>query len=467
MLPNVTNKILDGAMGVQGADSTGNFAAVGVAANFGGGIRMFSDRDEVEKSIGDGPLRDLLVSALSIAKTTVYAVALEGTISGTVSEVAAAKTGTGTVTTEGKPRNEYDVTIEILSEGALNEATFRVVIDGLPGKRITVPGGDGKYAIPGTGITLTFSPGGGTFKEGDTFSFKTTAPAATNGEILTAVNSIIDAKVSIEFIAVAGVTAAPMWASLASTAELAAEKFQYIHIVAQARPKGATETLDQYVMALAGTERGTVVSTRLSVCAGWVTEADANGQIDERGIIGLYCGRVASVGVHEGPDAVKFGGITAATAILPEGLNDAHIETLTNAGYVTVRQIAGLKGIYFTSGRIMCEDGSDYDLVERRRVMDKGCRLVREAQLFYLNDTVKVGKDGSPEGIKMLVAISQAPLATMKSDGEISDGYIVVPEGQNILSTKKLRFKIRIVPLGKLAYIENEIAYSNPALGGE
>jgi hypothetical protein len=134
---------------------------------------------------------------------------------------------------------------------------------------------------------------------------------------------------------------------------------------------------------------------------------------------------------------------------------------------VTVRKITGLKGIYITSGQIMSEEGSDFDLVERRRVMDKACRLVRAAQLPSLNDSVRVGRDGSPEGLKMLIAKSQSPLEIMKTDQEISDGYVTVPEGQNILSTKKLRFKIRIVPLGKLAYIENEIAYSNPALGGE
>jgi hypothetical protein len=53
----------------------------------------------------------------------------------------------------------------------------------------------------------------------------------------------------------------------------------------------------------------------------------------------------------------------------------------------------------------------------------------------------------------------------MITNKQISDGYIAIPEGQNILSTKTLRTKIRIVPLGKMSYIENEIAYSNPALG--
>jgi hypothetical protein len=174
---------------------------------------------------------------------------------------------------------------------------------------------------------------------------------------------------------------------------------------------------------------------------------------------------LAQRSVHQGPDATRYGSIKAATALKPEGLNDGHIEALKNAGYITVRKITGLTGIYITSGQMMSEQGSDYPLVERRRVMDKACRQIRSAQLFYLNDGVAVGADGSPEGLEMFIAQSESPLRIMKTNREIADGYVVIPPGQNILSTSTLRTKIRIVPLGKMSYIENEIAYSNPALG--
>jgi hypothetical protein len=469
MLPGIKNNILDGAMGVQGAQADGRFAAIGVAAQFGQGILTFTDPEQVEPAIGDGPLRDLLVSALSISRTSVSAIALEGTLPGTKTEVTpdAANTGVGTITVSGNPRNEYDISVEIVSGGGLNEATFRVTIDALPGKLSTVPDGDGRYAIPGTDLTIQFNPGEGSFAEGDSFSFSTTAPSATNGEVLAAIDEIIRAKLSIEWIAIAGISAAPLWAALATKAAGAAEVYQYLFFVAQARYKGASETLDQWVNALCGAERGSVASTRLEVCAGWIEEADSNGQIDERGLIGVYCGTLAARKVQDGPDAVKFGGIAAATALKPDGLNDGHIENLKNAGYVTVRKYVGLKGIYITSGQMMSEEGSDYDLVERRRVMDKACRNLYVAQLPAVNDTVAIGKDGSPEGIDMFVAKSQAPLETMKTNREISDGYVVVPPGQNILADKKLRTKVRIVPLGKMSYIENEIAYKNPALGGD
>ena len=468
MLPGIKNRILDGAMGVQGAQADGNFAAIGVAEKHGGGILTFNDPDQVEKAIGDGPLRDLLVSALSIARTSVSVIVLEGTIPGTVSAVepGGENKGEGTVTVSGKPRNDYGITVKIEAGGGLNEAAFRLEIDGLPGKLITVPDGEAKYEIPGTGLTIQFDPGVGVFAEGDTFSFSTTAPSATNGEVLEAVSAIFDAKLSIELIAVAGVSAAPLWAACATKADGAAEMYQYIFFVFQGRYFKKGETTDAWVNALCGAERGSTAHPRIQVCAGYIEEADPNGQVDIRGMIGTYCGTVASRRVQDGPDAVKFGGISAATAIKPDDLNDGHIEKLKDAGYVTVRKYVGRKGIYVTSGQMMSEEGSDYDVVERRRVMDKACRNLYIAQLPAVNDTVKIGKDGSPEGLEMFIALSENPLDLMVLNQEISSGYVFIPPGQNILSDKTLRTKVRIVPLGKMSYIDNEIAYKNPALGG-
>ncbi|MDR3019890.1 MAG: DUF2586 domain-containing protein [Treponema sp.] len=467
-LPGIKNEILDGAMGVQGAQADGRFAAIGVAEKHGQGILTFNDPDQVEKAIGDGPLRDLLVSALSISRTAVSVIALEGTMPGAVSEVTPGtdNKGVGTISVSGSPRNEYKISISIEASGGLNEAAFRITIDNLPGKMITVPDGDGKYEIPGSGLTLEFNLGAGGFVEGDIYSFSTTAPGATNGEVLAAIDKMLEAKLSIEFIAIAGISASPLWAALATKAIGAAEMYQYLFFVAQARYMGSKETLDAWINALCGIERGSVGSTRLQVCAGWIEEADANGQLDTRGLIGTYCGTLAARKVQDGPDAVKFGGIAAATELKPDGINDGHIENLKNAGYVTARKYVGRKGIYITSGQMMSEEGSDFDLVERRRVMDKACRNLYVAQLPAVNDTVSIGKDGSPEGIEMFVAKSQAPLEIMKTNREISDGYVIVPPGQNILADKKLRTKVRIAPLGKMSFIENEIAYMNPALGG-
>jgi hypothetical protein len=264
MLPDVKNKILDGAMGVAGAQAAGIFAAVGVSAIPSNGILTFVDAGDVDGKIGDGPLRDLIVSALSIARTTVYAIALEGSIAGSLPAVtpATANTGGGTLAVSGSPRNEYDVSVEIVSPGGLNGAAFRVTIDGAAGKVITVPD-NGEYVIPNTGITLAFSAEGAAFAAGDMFTFSSAAPQAANGEVLAAVDKILDAKLPIEWIAVAGISSAPLWAALAAKAEGAEAVYQYLFFVVQARYRNTNETVDQWVSALAGTERGSTVSSRL------------------------------------------------------------------------------------------------------------------------------------------------------------------------------------------------------------
>jgi hypothetical protein len=36
--------------------------------------------------------------------------------------------------------------------------------------------------------------------------------------------------------------------------------------------------------------------------------------------------------IYQGPDAVRYGSISAATALKPDGLNDGHIEKLKKSG---------------------------------------------------------------------------------------------------------------------------------------
>lgn len=471
-LPDVRNKIRDGALGARGADATGIFGAVGVAAHYGGGIRILSDPADAAEALGDGPLRDLVVSALSVAGTICYAVALEGSTPGTLSDVTAgsANAGAGSVAVSGTPRNDYTVRVIIVEKGGLNDAVFRVEIDGVMSKKFTVPDTPGTFDIPGTGITLTFSEGtasGGEeqFEMDDEFSFSSTAPTASNSEVLSGVDLLLNSSYNFEWISIAGVSSAPLWAALAVKAAGAEEAHRYIHFKAQARYLADEETVDAWVAALAGDERGSTVGGRVQVYAGWVTEADAGGAVDRRGLLNLGNGLSARREVHEPIDAVRYGGVPGVVELLPDGLNDGHIKTLSDAGYVTARNIIGLNGVYITRGNMLAEETSDFQLEERRRVMDKACGLVRSAQLMYLNDTVEIGADGSMEGITMFQKISEQPLNQMVDAGEISGGTVYIDPYQDILSTEKIVTRIRITPLGKMSEIENVISYHNPLLG--
>ena len=468
---HVNNSILDGALGVQPAASTGIFGAVGVAAaGYGGGILILTNPSDAQEKLLAGPLRDLIVSALSLANTTVYAVPLVGSVDGAVSAIVKSldATGTGTLTVLGLPRNDYSVVLEVKCSGALNEASAIVTVDGIASSRFTIPE-NGEYELPGTGLTLKFTIGAEevSFVAGDVYSFTTSAPAATNAELLGAIDLLLQSSYAFEWIAVAGLSDAPLWAALAVKAVGAESFYRYIHFKAQARYLSDAETVDQWVAALTGDERGLTVGGRVQVYAAYIVQADPFGATDLRGALGLACGMSARRDVQEPVDAVRHGSVSGVVKLLPVGINGGHIDALDNAGFATLTTYIGLTGAYITHGRMFAEGTSDYGLEERRRVMDLACHRIRTAQLTYLNDTVSIGADGSMEGIEMFKAISQQVLNDMASAGQISSGEIEIDPYQNILSNETIETRVKIVPLGKMTYIENVISYANPVLEEE
>jgi hypothetical protein len=470
VLSKITNTIKDGSLGASSASSSAVFAVIGVSSIVPADIVGLSDPAKIGDKFGDGPLRDFLAGAFSLSAPTAYCKALAGTKDGTVSSITSVKSSTGAVAVSGKPRNEYDVVVSIVESGALNEGVFNVSVDGVSGGKVTIPAAPGTYDIPGTGLTLTFTPGSPTggakaFVAGDTYSFDTTAPEASNAEILAAVDAVLAAKLSISAIYIAGVSASPLWAALAAKMIEQEAKNKFLFCYCQARGPAADETEDAWVGALCGTERGSTLSTRVGVVAGWIRESDSfNGQLDERGALGKYAGRLAAIAVQNNPDWVGLGSIPGAEEILPVGLSDANIDRLQTAGYVACRRYNEIEGIYFAAGRLLSAETSDYKTIANRRVMDEACRKVVEKQISFLNSDVGLASDGSPEGLAMFKAQCTAPLREMEIAKKISDYEFVIPDGQAILTDETLRTKVRIVPRGKMSYIENEISYKNPAI---
>lgn len=462
----VNNKILDGALGVSPAPATGIFGAVGVCAKPTGGIITLTTAADAKEKLVDGPLCDVIVQALSMASTTVYAVGLEGTTKGTIGQVAHAGTGKASVSASGSPRNDYEVIVTIEEGGLLNNAVAHITLDGVDQKHFTIPTG-GTYEIPNTGITLTFTAAEESeFVTGDTYTFMTEAPKATNAEILAAVDKLLSSAYDFEWIAVAGVSDATLWAALDTKATEAMNNYRYIHFKCQGRYLDEDETVDDWVTALTGDERGTTVGGRIQVCAAWVECSDPYGAIDVRGALGWSCGMSAQKDVMEPVDHVGSSALSGILKLMPEGINDGHINALDNAGYLTLCQYIGLTGVYITHGRMFAEATSDFGLEERRRVMDLACKNVRIAQLSYINSTVAIGADGSAEGLDMFRAVTEQVLDNMVAAGQISGYEVEIDENQDLLSTETLRTRIRITPLGKMSFIENEISYNNPNLSG-
>lgn len=467
ILKDVDIAVKDGGLGrvAAGADVLG---VVGVGSVTQKGVVSISSFDEVKTKVGDGPLRDFLEGVFSQVAVPCYARVLPGSTAGTITAVTAkaGNKGVGTLAAAGKPANAYTVSVAVVNSGGLNAATFRVTRNGLKGKEVTVPA-NGTYLVPDTGITLTFSAGNpaGTnvsFSKGDSFTFSSAAPSATNGELLAGVDALTDKAVAYRHIAVAGVTASAFWASFAAKLDKLTDSHRWLWGSAGVRARKSGDTTDAYVDDLTGSERGSVVSKRLMVCAAWVEQADIEGYKGDRNAHGKLIGRIFGVGVAVSPGWTRLGPLTGVESLLYE-VTPTQIKALEDAGYATLRYYDGKKGVYVSDSHLMTEETSDFDTSVKIEVMNKACRLVREAQFPYLKQGFDVLSDGRVPELSQVQAAGEQALDTMRREGEISSGRIELDEKQNILSTKKVTEKIAIVPRGQVDEISATIQFENPA----
>ncbi|MCL6612629.1 MAG: DUF2586 family protein [Peptococcaceae bacterium] len=466
MLPDVRVNVLDGGLGVVPPGTAGLQAKVGVcSAGTVNEIVSISDPADVSSKFGTGPLADALYDAFAAGASIVYAVRASGDVAGTVGEVSSVKTGQGNMTAAGSPLDEYEVVVEIVDPGAKNVATFKYSLDGGDNfsSKITVPTGL-TYDIPGTGITLTFSEyvtdPSQSFLAGDKYTFSATAPSASVNSVNAAIDALLNSNYKYEFIHVVGPSDNSMWAALDAKAAAAQSNYRFIHFLAEARGPNAGETVDQWATALLAM-KANFASSRVSICAGrFEMICMGTGRQVNRNGAGIYSGRVSSIPVGISPGKVMYGPLPSVVGLRPAGINDGHILSLDEAGFITFRQYVGLSGFYVTNGRIAAESVSDYKYVELRRPMDKACALVRAAALQF--EHAEIDPLDMEKSLTAMEAVLTAPLDAMAGAKDISRGRVVIPRNQDILATSKLRVKVRIVPLATLREIELEIGFENP-----
>lgn len=459
-LPDAYISITDFGLGILPGGSAGITAKVGVSSKGRvNQIALLSDSDQIAETFGTGVLVDSLGDSFSGGSKQLYAVRAAGDIAGTkstVTKTAASVDDTGTVTVSGNPLDKYDVKIDIVSGGTLNVATFKYSLDGGTNysAAVTVPTA-GTFVLPDTGLTLTFE---GTYVAETTFAFTTTAPQASMASIIAAVNVLLDSALAYESIHVCGESDQALWTAMDVLMKQAEGDYRYIYCNCDAPYMNAGETVDEWVQRLIAM-RADFASTRVQVHAAFGTVTDMlTGKQVVRNLGGIIRGYVCTLKRQESPGKVEKGGLSGVVNIQPEGLNNAHILALDNAGFTTVRKFIGLNGTYVTNGRMMSENGSDYEQEENRRVMDRSCELVRSQSLK------KVKAEADEEGIKTLEAFLTHALADQIGDGEITSGTVVIPEGQDLYATSKIRVKIRIVPIPIMRFIEIDIGLTNPFL---
>ncbi|MEM9423165.1 MAG: DUF2586 family protein [Spirochaetota bacterium] len=469
ILNDVDFTVRDGALG-RALGGDGTLALIGVGSIAQSEVVSLGGFDDVKKKIGYGPLRDFLVDFFSETRAAVSALVLPASTVGTVGSVTAASgnSGVGGLAASGAAHNAHKILVEITEKGGLNGAAFRLKVDGLLGEVLTVPQ-NGSYREPISGVSFSFSAGSPTgaqvsFAKGDSWSLETTAPKASNAQILAGLDKLKHQSGIFRHIAVVGVTDKAFWAAFAQKLEEFSLSHKWTWGSVQARYKASSDSsTDAYVNALAGLERGSTESKRLMICGSWYEGADSEGFTDVRPMHGKLLGRIFAVGVATSPGWVALGAAKGMEKISPFDVNEAQVKKLTDAGYATLRCYDGLRGVYFYDSFLAVKPSSDFATSTRIEVLNKAMRLVRTAQLPYLRRGFDVLPDGRVPELSLIKSAAELALDKMVQGKEISGYEIILADTQNILATEKVKETIKIVPRGQVNAIEGVVEFANPA----
>lgn len=321
-----------------------------------------------------------------------------------------------------------ELLIQIVRPGARNEGTYRVSVDGGDnyGKTRTIPV-DGEVTLADCGVRLVFPEG--QYAGGASYTCELMPPAPSIIDVMAALERPL-ALYDVEFVHVAGPSDSVDWSAAAAKAEERWNAHQPTYFKMEARLPYEGEDLNDYAAYLKA-ERQNFAARFVQVCAQYGEITDANGTRKRRNWCGLQAGRTMAIPVMRATGRVKDGPVSQGN--LPEGW-EAVQPILEEAGYITAKKYAGLKGAYWGDSRTMAEDTSDYQYEEVLRTTFKAVRKMRLAALKSMYD--EMGDPLMPDdrsGEAYLQAEIENALDTMTKarPKELAAYKVVIPRGQD------------------------------------
>lgn len=470
-IPEASLSIRDGGLGLADGENNGIVALIGACSSGTANTPYeFTDAQTARDTLGSGPMVELGARILALAGGPVVFVKAPSSTAGAAAAPVATKTGTATLgTPAGGSLDAVDGIVTIVAAGATlvaGTATFKYSLDGgrTYSPEIALPV-SGVYAIPNSGLTLTWTYTSGTaFVAGDSWTFTATGPSYTLSEATTAIDALIaDASKSFFLVHVVGpastaANAATMFAAIeAKMVAAATSNYRYARAIIET-PDVSDATLQAAFLTTAG--------TRTMVSGGWAyMTSQTNGVAFKRPIAWQVSTRAAQVPPNEDLGRVRTGPDTGIVSLVRDEYKTPGLDA---SGFVTSRTHVGKTGFYLTHGRLMVAAGSDFKYLQYGRVMDIACAEIRAAQLEFLNDSVRVtrstGRILEIDANNVESYIEGRVRSKVTEPGYASSVSVEVERTTNVLTTQKLVVRYRIVPLAYFKTIEGEVAFTNPAI---
>lgn len=308
---------------------------------------------------------------------------------------------TGTMTVSGSPYDAYDVSIQIVTGGALGTATFRVSlgnVNGVPlfdGNVYLIPAG-GSVVLPQTGLTLTFA---GTFDADDLFSFATTAPTSTLADVSAAMTYFLARPEQASLIAIAGeipVIQLPAWiAAMQSFGNQLENARKYCRILLEYAPPASGQTNPQWATQVSGI-LAPLAATRVSVFGGQdnMVSSLPLPQLGRFGICngnrGLFARLLALPAGVMPDDQTLAGAINGIVEAYQTDVAGSLAAARSSYNYL----LTGIPGVQ-ADGLLLDAPTGDFTYITYGRVLDLGMFYGYALQTRFLNTAQQRNPDGT------------------------------------------------------------------------
>jgi hypothetical protein len=169
---------------------------------------------------------------------------------------------------------------------------------------------------------------------------------------------------------------------------------------------------------------------------------------------------------------VSRGAIAGVNITDDNGNPDEHDESINPGGddarAVTARTHTLYPGVYVNRPRLYSPDGSDYQLVPHRRVINLAHDALTSYFTIRLSKPVKVNKDTGyileSEALEIEAGATAAMRSALLAKPKASAVSFTLSRFDNILSTKTMTGSARVTPLAYPETFNLDVGFVNPAL---
>lgn len=477
MWSKVNEKIIDGTSGLS--PNSGPIAIVVGTSTKGtlGKAISLGKKSDVASDLGYGTLSSrILDMQKTMADVSILAIPTEQTDAGTFSEIK--KIGAHQITTERTPLYTSDLKITVTNSGKIGTAEVKIESTGdkffeesfiIPKKVVAKLTKDeivdktkdeivdGLIKLDDLGISLQFPidaiytsyfpaepevpatpliPATSTTPEisaipaipakpevlADSWSFSTTAPTSSFAVLETVISQALE-MYTPEFVFVAQSVDEDFVKTLGSLSERLFEDHKPVMFLTET-DLDPTKSLSDAITDK--TEKFAKIDARFVsvVCQPGYVLTSA-GKV-KRSASGLCAGHITKANVNQSVGATNNFAIYDFELL--ENWTNANSRALDESRFVTLRNYAGLNNLFWTNGRTLASDKSDYRYIEVVRTVFKAIRLSRRAALPFIQS------NGDTIGVQNLLTEVRSAIDTMVTNTpkELDDFAIELPKDQDV-----------------------------------